>query len=79
MIEREFVGVPRVKVGATRCEPSSRRDQKRPVLPSFGQLNQLIERLDEPISTAVWLVAVSCIRPEELAFQWKDRDAGNRS
>jgi hypothetical protein len=48
------------------------------VLPSFGQLNQLIECLEEPISTAVWLVAVSRIRPEDLAFQWKDLDAEKR-
>lgn len=52
--------------------------KERTVLPSFGQLNQLIECLEEPISTAVWLVAVSRIRPEDLAFQWKDLDAEKR-
>ncbi len=47
-------------------------------LPTFAQLAQLIDRLEEPVSTAVWLVAVSCVRPEELAFKWKDLDAEKR-
>ncbi len=52
--------------------------RERTVLLTIPQLSQLIERLKEPISTAVWLVAVSCVRPEELAFKWKDLDAAKR-
>jgi integrase len=32
----------------------------------------LINALEQPISTLVYLVSVSSIRPEELAFKWKD-------
>jgi site-specific recombinase XerC len=46
--------------------PEKIREQAH--LPDHGQLNALIEKLPEPASTAVWLVAVSCVRPEELAF-----------
>ncbi len=56
--------------------PEEIKEQKQ--LPTGAQLNRLIERLDEPISTAVWLAAVSSVRPEELAFKWKDLDAGKR-
>jgi site-specific recombinase XerC len=48
------------------------------ILPTSDQLTQLIERLKEPISTAVWLVAVTSIRPEELAFKWKDLNVVKR-
>jgi hypothetical protein len=44
-------------------------------LASFGTTNQLIQlinALEEPISTLVYLVSVASIRPEELAFKWKD-------
>jgi Phage integrase, N-terminal SAM-like domain len=61
----------------TDLPPEQIREQK--ALPTIPQLSQLIERLKEPISTAVWLVAVSCVRPEELAFKWKDLDAGKRN
>jgi len=47
-------------------------------LPTGDQLTMLVERLEEPASSAVWLVAVSSVRPEELAFQWKDLDAEKR-
>jgi len=57
--------------------PEKIREQAQ--LPDHGQLNALIEKLPEPASTAVWLVAVSCVRPEELAFKWKDLDAGKRN
>jgi integrase len=30
------------------------------------------------VSTAVWLTAVTCVRPEELAFKWKDLNAERR-
>jgi hypothetical protein len=56
--------------------PDEIREQKQ--LPTIAQLSLLIERLQEPISTAVWLVAVSCVRPEELAFKWKDLNAEKR-
>ena len=52
--------------------------QEQRQLPTIAQLSQLIDRLQEPISTAVWLVSVSCIRPEELAFKWIDLDAEKR-
>ena len=56
--------------------PEEIREQAQ--LPNHGQLNALIGRLPEPVSTAVWLSAVACVRPEELAFQWKDLDAEKR-
>ncbi len=52
--------------------------KERHQLPSPDQLNRLIKRLKEPVSTAVWLTAVTCVRPEELAFKWKDLDAKRR-
>ena len=60
----------------TDLPPERISEQK--VLPTFAQLNLLIERLQEPISTAVWLVAITCVRPDELAFKWKDLDAKKR-
>lgn len=57
--------------------PKKIREQK--VLPTGRELNLLLGSLEEPASTAVWLVAVSCVRPEELAFKWKDLDAENGS
>jgi integrase/predicted DNA-binding transcriptional regulator AlpA len=56
--------------------PEEIREQAQ--LPNHGQLNLLIEKLPEPASTAVWLVAVACVRPEELAFKWLDLDAEKR-
>ncbi len=32
----------------------------------------LIAKLPYALGEAVWLVAVTCIRPEELAFKWSD-------
>jgi integrase len=52
--------------------PDEIREQKQ--LPTIAQLSLL----QEPISTAVWLVAVSCVRPEELAFKWNDLNAEKR-
>src|SRR5260370_7657510 len=57
--------------------PPEQISEQKP-LPTFAQISQWIERLKEPVSTAVWLVAVSCVRPEELAFKWKDMDAEKR-
>lgn len=56
--------------------PEQIREQAK--LPNHDQLNALIGALPEPVSTAVWLCAVACVRPEELAFQWKDLDAEKR-
>ena len=70
--------VAAMKYGYMTSNPAKGADlppepiKERKQLPSFDQLGLLIERLEEPVSTAVWLVAVSCIRPEELAFKWKD-------
>jgi hypothetical protein len=60
----------------TDLPPEEIKEPKQ--LPTGDQLNRLVERLPEPASTAVWLVAVSSIRPEELAFKRKDLDAGRR-
>ncbi|WP_035354975.1 tyrosine-type recombinase/integrase [Edaphobacter aggregans] len=54
------------------------RIKEQNLLPTFIQLGQLIEALEEPISTAVWLTAVCCLRPDELAFKWKDLNVGAR-
>jgi integrase/predicted DNA-binding transcriptional regulator AlpA len=45
-------------------------------LPTPDDLVQLIEELKEPYSTMVYLVSVSSIRPEELAFKWSDLNPG---
>jgi hypothetical protein len=55
---------------STDLPPEGIKEQKQ--LPTG---NQLIEGLKDPTSTAVWLVAVSSIRPEELAFKWKALEA----
>jgi hypothetical protein len=54
----------------TDLPPEEIREQKK--LPTGDQLIQLINALEEPISTLVYLVSVASIRPEELAFKWKD-------
>jgi hypothetical protein len=41
-------------------------------LPTGSQLELLIANLPYVLGEAVWLVAVTCIRPEELAFKWSD-------
>jgi integrase/predicted DNA-binding transcriptional regulator AlpA len=46
-----------------------------PVLPLPNEINQLIEHLPYELGEAVWLVSITCIRPEELAFKWCDLDA----
>ena len=40
----------------------------------MSELERLIAHLPDPLSVAVWLVAVTCTRPEELAFKWADLD-----
>lgn len=57
-------------VKGTELPPEPIRERKE--FPTFAELSLLIEHLQEPISTAVWLVAVSSVRPNELAFKWKD-------
>ena len=57
--------------------PEEIREQKQ--LPTGDQLIQLIAALEEPISTLVYLVSVTSIRPEELAFKWKDLVAETRN
>jgi hypothetical protein len=52
--------------------------KERMELPTGNQLNQLIQCLEDPIGEAVWLVSISCVRPEELAFKWIDLDAKKR-
>jgi site-specific recombinase XerC len=63
-------------VQGTELPPEAIRERKK--FPTFAELSLLIEQLREPISTAVWLVAVSSVRPNELAFKWKDLDAERR-
>jgi integrase len=57
--------------------PEGIREQKK--LPTGNQLIQLINALEEPISTLVYLVSVTSIRPEELAFKWLDLVAETRN
>ncbi len=70
-----------VKYGYIPVNPAKGADlppagiKERVQLPDHGELNALIQALPEPASTAVWLVAVACIRPDELAFKWCDLDA----
>ena len=63
-------------VKGTELPPEPIRERKE--FPTFAELSLLIEHLQEPISTAVWLVAVSSVRPNELAFKWKDLDVERR-
>lgn len=76
--------VAAMKYGYMKSNPARGADlppegiKERHELPSSDQLNRLIERLKEPVSTAVWLTAVTCVRPEELAFKWKDLIAERR-
>jgi len=73
-----------MKYGYMKSNPARGADlppeniKERHQLPSPDQLNRLIERLKEPVSTAVWLTAVTCVRPEELAFKWKDLEVERR-
>jgi integrase len=47
-------------------------------LPTGSQLELLIANLPYVLGEAVWLVALTCIRPEELAFKWSDLDVEKR-
>lgn len=76
--------VAAIKYGYMSSNPATGTDlppepiRERKEFPTFAELSLLIERLEEPISTAVWLVAVSSVRPNELAFKWKDLDVERR-
>ncbi len=71
------VRVHQVEPGARRrVPPEGIREEAK--LPTAAELHLLIANLAEPLSTAVWLVAVTCIRPEELAFKWADLDLEKR-
>ena len=63
-------------VKGTELPPEPIRERKE--FPTFAELSLMIEHLKEPISTAVWLVAVSFVRSNELAFKWKDLDVERR-
>jgi integrase len=63
----------------TRNRSPSGGDQGAKKLPTGDQLIQLINALAEPISTLVFLVSVTSIRPEELAFKWLDLVAETRN
>jgi integrase len=63
-------------IRSAELPPEGIREEAK--LPSAAELELLIASLPEPLSTAVWLVAVTCIRPEELAFKWSDLDVGKR-
>lgn len=75
--------VAAVKYGYMESNPAASADlppmevKERRQLPTGDQLAQLINALEEPLSTLVYLMAVTSIRPEELAFKWLDLDAAN--
>jgi site-specific recombinase XerC len=75
--------VAAIKYGYLESNPASVADlppkgvKVRKKLPTGDQLTLLINALEEPMSTLVYLMAVSSIRPEELAFKWCDLDAEN--
>jgi len=73
-----------MKYGYIKSNPAYRADlppegvKERKQLPTGDQLMELIGALKEPISTMVYLVSVTSIRPEELAFKWLDLNAETR-
>jgi integrase len=73
-----------IKYGYITSNPASRADLppeevKEPKkLPTADQLIKLIDALEEPVSTMVYLASVSSIRPEEFAFKWLDLNATTR-
>jgi integrase/predicted DNA-binding transcriptional regulator AlpA len=73
-----------IKHGYIKSNPAPRADLppeevKEPAkLPTGDQLTLLIDNLEEPYSTMVYLVAVSSIRPEEMVFKWTDLRAETR-
>ena len=73
-----------VKHGYIKSNPVPAADlppegvREEPKLPTAPELERLIASLPEPVATAIWLVAVTCIRPEELAFKWGDLKSEER-
>ncbi len=73
-----------VKYGYIKSNPVPAADlppegiKEEAQLPTGSQLDLLIANLPYVLGEAVWLVAVTCIRPEELAFKWSDLDAEKR-
>jgi integrase/predicted DNA-binding transcriptional regulator AlpA len=71
-----------IKYGYISANPASRADlppeevKEDVELPTPEDIVCLIEELKEPYSTMVYLVSVSSIRPEELAFKWSDLNPG---
>ncbi|MDQ2833842.1 MAG: hypothetical protein M3Y50_08885 [Acidobacteriota bacterium] len=69
--------VAAVKYGYIPSNPARHADlppegiKEEHALPAGNQLSLLISRLDEPIATATWLIAVTSIRPEEIASKWR--------
>ncbi len=63
-------------VPAADLPPEGIREE--PKLPTAAQLDLLISNLPEPLATAVWLLAITCVRPEELAFKWSDLNVKDR-
>ncbi len=67
-----------IQFGYLSANPASRANlppkevKEKVKLPTPNDLVRLIEELPEPYSTMVYLVSVSSIRPEELAFRWSD-------
>ena len=74
-ISRVHRKVPRSHISAnpaSRVKLPPEEVKEKPELPTPDDLVRLIEELKEPYSTMVYLVSVSSIRPEELAFKWSD-------
>ena len=63
-------------VPAAELPPEDIREEAE--LPQASELELLIAHLPDPLNEAVWLAAVACIRPEELAFKWSDLDPVKR-
>jgi integrase len=74
-----------IKHGYIKENPAANADlppkgvKEKVKLPTGDQLIRLIEALQEPYSSMVYLVSVSSIRPEELAFKWDDLKAEERN
>ena len=72
----EFEYIKSNPVPSATLPPAGIKEEAQ--LPTGSDLELLINHLPEPIATAVWTVAVTCIRPEELAFKWSDLDVEKR-
>ena len=73
-----------VKWGYAKENPARDADlppeevKEKVILPTATNLDLLITHLEEPYSTAVWLLAVSTVRPSEgFAFKVSDLDSDN--